>query len=144
MSRGRGTVNKVILVGRLGADAQVKYTPSGKAVANFSVATNTVWKDAEGNQKEKTNWHRIVVWEKLAEFAGEYLKKGGSIYVEGSIETRSYEDANGVKRYVTEVKATDIEMLGRKGEAAETTESQPPAEGPGEAHPAAGEDDLPF
>jgi single-strand DNA-binding protein len=113
----------------LGADPQVKYTPQGKAVANFSLATNTVWKDAEGNKKEKTNWHHVVVWEKLADFAGKYLKKGNSVYIEGSIETRSYEDAGGVKKYITEIRATDIEMLGKRGEASE---------------PAPAQEDLPF
>ncbi|MBN1783003.1 single-stranded DNA-binding protein [bacterium] len=145
MSRGRGTVNKVILVGRLGADPQLKYTPSGRAFVNFSVATNQSWKDQDGNQQEKTEWHRVVAWSKLAEVVGEYLKKGSNVFIEGRLQTRSYDDANGVKRYITEIVANDLEMLGRKGEGADTggaPDSEPPP--PDEAAPPEGEDDLPF
>ena len=142
MARGRGTVNKVILVGRLGADPQLKYTPSGRANASFNLATNAVWKDQEGNQQEKTDWHRITAWGKLAEVMGEWLKKGSYVYVEGRLQTRSYEDTNGVKKYITEVVATDMEMLGRKGEGT-STEEAPPA--PEEMSQETGEeDDLPF
>jgi single-strand DNA-binding protein len=139
MARGRGTVNKVILVGRLGADPQLKYTPSGKATANFNIATNAVWKDQEGNQQEKTDWHRIVAWGKLAEVMGEWLKKGSYVYLEGRLQTRSYDDSNGVKKWITEVIATDMEMLGKKGESSdsgETVPDVPDAEG--------NEEDLPF
>lgn len=143
MAIGRGTVNKVILVGRLGADPQLKYTPSGRANVNFNLATNAVWKDQEGNQQEKTDWHRISAWGKLAEIMGEWLKKGSYVYIEGRLQTRSYEDSNGVKKYITEVVATDLEMLGKKGESASpeapSSEEMPPQEGSQE-----GEEDLPF
>jgi single-strand DNA-binding protein len=143
MAIGRGTVNKVILVGRLGADPQLKYTPSGRANVNFNLATNAVWKDQEGNQQEKTDWHRVSAWGKLAEIMGEWLKKGSYVYIEGRLQTRSYEDSNGVKKYITEVVATDLEMLGKKGEGAPaeapSSEEMPPQENPQE-----GGEDLPF
>jgi single-strand DNA-binding protein len=139
MSRGRGTVNKVILVGRLGADPEVKYTPAGRAYANFNVATNAVWKDQDGNQKDRTDWHRVVAWGKLAEIIGEYLKKGSSVYLEGRLQTRSWDDANGVKRYITEVVAADMEMLGKK--ESDSGDSAPPVDIPSEEPPA---NDLPF
>ena len=145
MSRGRGTVNKVILLGRLGADPQLKYTPSGRANASFSLATNQVWKDQEGNQKDRTDWHRITAWGKLAEIMGEWLKKGSQVYIEGRLQTRSYEDTNGVKKYITEVVADDMTMLGKKGES--DAEAVPAAEDApvSEDVPEAGvEDDLPF
>lgn len=139
MSRGRGTVNKVILVGRLGADPQLKYTPSGKANANFNVATNFTWKDQDGNKQDKTDWHRVVAWGKLAEVMGEWLKKGSYVYIEGKLQTRSYDDSNGVKKWITEVVATDMEMLGRKGGETGSEEAQPEIEDTGEE-----ESDLPF
>jgi single-strand DNA-binding protein len=143
MAIGRGTVNKVILVGRLGADPQLKYTPSGRANVNFNLATNAVWKDQEGNQQEKTDWHRVSAWGKLAEIMGEWLKKGSYVYIEGRLQTRSYEDSNGVKKYITEVVATDLEMLGKKGEGAPAvaapSEEMPPQVGPQESG-----EDLPF
>ena len=143
MSRGRGTVNKVILVGRLGADPQLKYTPSGKANANFNLATNVVWKDQEGNQKDRTDWHRVVAWGKLAEVMGEWLKKGSYVYIEGQLQTRTYEDTNGVKKYITEVVASDMEMLGKKSEGG-AEESMPPVETQEEGGTEAGGNDLPF
>ena len=144
MAIGRGTVNKVILVGRLGADPQLKYTPSGKANVNFNIATNAVWKDQDGNQQEKTDWHRISAWGKLAEVMGEWLKKGSYVYIEGRLQTRSYEDTNGVKKYITEVIATDLEMLGKKGESA-PSETPPTEEIPPDKDvPQEGEEDLPF
>ena len=140
MSRGRGTVNKVILIGRLGADPQLKYTPSGRANVNFNLATNAVWKDQEGNQQERTDWHRVVAWGKLAEVMGEWLKKGSLVYLEGRLQSRSYDDANGVKKWVTEVVASDMEMLGKKG--GEGSEATP---APEEPPPDSGEEsDLPF
>ena len=132
-------MNKVMLIGRLGADPQLKYTPSGRANVNFNLATNASWKDQEGNQQERTDWHRIVAWGKLAEVIGEWLKKGSLVYMEGRLQTRNYDDNNGVKRYITEVIATDMEMLGGKGQG-ESSEAGPPEEVPaGEP-----EDDLPF
>lgn len=143
MSQGRGTVNKVILVGRLGADPQLKYTPSGRANASFTLATNFVWKDQDGNKQEKTDWHRVKAWGKLAEVMGEWLKKGSYVYLEGKLQTRSYEDDNGVKKWITEVVVTDMEMLGKKSDVSGTEE--PPPEVPPEV-PAEGgeEEDLPF
>jgi len=139
MARGKGTVNKVILVGRLGADPQLKYTPSGKANASFNVATNTAWKDQDGNPQEKTDWHRVTAWGKLAEVMGEWLKKGSYVYLEGRLQTRSYEDTNGVKKWITEIVATDMEMLGRKSEGAQEGETIPEIPTEGE-----GQDDVPF
>lgn len=124
----RGTVNKVILIGRLGSDPELRYTPNGDAVANFRIATNRVWKDQKGNQQEKTDWHRIVAWRKLAEICGEYLKKGSHVYIEGRLETRSWEDKNGNKRSVTEIITNQMQMLGAKGEV-KATEQAPPPEG---------------
>ena len=109
MSR-RG-VNKVILIGNLGADPELKYTPSGAAVSNFSLATNESWVDGKGERQEKTEWHRIVVWGKLAEICHEFLKKGSKIYVEGRLQTRSWDGQDGNKRYTTEVVARDVQML---------------------------------
>jgi len=147
MSHGKGTVNKVILIGRLGADPELKYTPAGAAVSTFSVATNFVWKDQDGNQKERTDWNRVVVWRKLAEFAGEWLKKGSLVYIEGSLQTRSWDDKDGNKRFMTEVVAESVQLLGGKREDRETASSEPPlpAETPekGDAEPPS-DDDLPF
>jgi len=124
----RGTVNKVILIGRLGSDPELRYTPNGDAVANFRIATNRVWKDQKGNQQERTEWHRIVAWRKLAERCGEYLKKGSHVYIEGRLETRSWEDKNGNKRYVTEIITNQMQMLGAKGEVKATEQAPPPEE----------------
>ena len=96
------SLNKVQLIGNLGKDPELKYTPSGVAVATFSIATSESWKDQEGNQQEKTEWHNIVAWRKLAEICGEYLKKGKKVYLEGKLQTRNYEK-DGIKRYVTEI-----------------------------------------
>jgi single-strand DNA-binding protein len=141
MARGRGTINKVMLIGRLGADPQLKYTPSGRANVNFNLATNASWKDQEGNQQDRTDWHRIVAWGKLAEVIGEWLKKGSLVYIEGRLQTRNYDDNNGVKRYITEVVVTDMEMLGGKGQG-DSPAPEAPADMP-DAGPEA-EDDLPF
>lgn len=127
MYDSKGTINKVIIIGRLGADPEVRYTPAGSTVANFNVATNNAWKDKDGTKKEDTTWHRIVVWNKLAEIVKEYVKKGHRIYVEGRITTRSWEDKNGQTRYTTEIVANQIQMLesqGTKGEpVTEVTEA---------------------
>ena len=123
----RGTVNKVILIGRLGSDPELRYTPNGDAVANFRIATNRVWKDQEGNQQERTEWHRIVAWRKMAERCGEYLRKGSRVYIEGRLETRSWEGKNGNKRFVTEVITDRMQMLDAKG-AVKVSEQAPPAE----------------
>jgi len=105
-------VNKVILVGNLGKDPEVRYTPSGKAITSFSIATTENWKDKEGNKQEKTEWHKIVTFDRLAEICGEYLAKGRQVYVEGRLQTRSWDDKSGVKRYTTEVVANVMQMLG--------------------------------
>lgn len=108
-------INKAIIVGNLGADPEVRYTQDNTAVATISVATSEKWKDANGEQKEKTEWHRIVAWGKTAENAQKYLSKGSKIYVEGPIETRSWEDKDGVTRYTTEIKALKLQFLDSKG-----------------------------
>jgi single-strand DNA-binding protein len=109
-------VNKVLLIGNLGNDPELRYTPGGVAVANFSIATSDRWTDKDGKPQERTEWHRIVAWRKLAEIAGEYLKKGKQVYVEGKLQTRNWEDKEGAKRYITEIVADNIQMLGRRGE----------------------------
>ena len=105
-------INKAIIVGRLGRDPEMRYTPDGTAVANFSVATSEEWKDKNsGEKKERTEWHRIVAWRRLGEICGEYLSKGRQVYVEGKLQTRSWEQ-DGVTRYSTEIVATDVQFLG--------------------------------
>jgi single-strand DNA-binding protein len=113
MARG---VNKVILVGNLGADPEVRYMPNGGAVANVTVATTESWKDKQsGENQEKTEWHRVVFFARLAEIVGEYLKKGSQIYVEGRLQTRKWQDKNGQDRYTTEIVANEMQMLGGRG-----------------------------
>ena len=107
-------VNKVILIGRLGKDPEVKYTQSGAAVANFSMATSEEWKDDSGNKQSKTEWHNVVAWRRLGEICGEYLFKGSQIYVEGKLQTRDWEDQDGNKRYTTEVVIQSMQMLDGK------------------------------
>ena len=110
------SVNKVILVGNLGKDPEVRFTSTGSAVANFSIATSEIWNDREGKRQERTEWHNIVVWGKQGETCGQYLAKGRQVYVEGSIRTRSYDDkTTGAKRYVTEIIAQRIQFLGGGG-----------------------------
>ena len=109
-------VNKAILIGNLGKDPEVKYLPSGSAVCNFSVATSESWKDKQtGQQQEKTEWHNISMFGKLAEIAGEYLRKGSKVYLEGSIQTRKWQDKEGNDRYTTDIKANQMQMLDSKG-----------------------------
>ena len=110
------SVNKVILVGNLGKDPELRYTPSGAAVATFSLATSERYKDRNGETQEKTEWHNIVAWRQLAEICGKYLHKGKQIYIEGRIQTRSYDDRDGNKRYITEIVADQMQMLGRAGD----------------------------
>lgn len=107
------SVNKVIILGRLGQDPELKYTPSGAAVCNFSLATSESWTDKNSGQKnEKTEWHRIVVWGKLAELCNQYLSKGRQAFVEGKLQTRSWDDKDGNKRYTTEISATTVQFIG--------------------------------
>ncbi|WP_020677183.1 single-stranded DNA-binding protein [Geopsychrobacter electrodiphilus] len=108
------SVNKVILVGNLGKDPELRYTPAGAAVATFSLATTERYKDRDGNRQEKTEWHNIVAWRQLAEICGKYLHKGKQIYIEGKIQTRSYDDRDGNKKYITEIVADQMHMLGSK------------------------------
>ncbi|AYF43532.1 MULTISPECIES: single-stranded DNA-binding protein [Halobacteriovorax] len=111
------SVNKVILVGRLGQDPELKYTPSGMAVCNFSLATGESWTDKNGQKQERTEWHRVVVWGKLAELCGQYLAKGRQAYLEGQLQTRSWEDKDGNKRYTTEINARTVQFLGGNASA---------------------------
>ena len=135
------SLNKVMLIGNLGKDPELRYTTSGVAVATFSLATNESWRDQDGNTQERTEWHNIVAWRKLAEICGEWLKKGKKVYIEGRIQTRSYDDKNtGARRYITEIVADNMIMLDSRG----TTEaSQAPvvAETSSQTAP---DEDLPF
>lgn len=106
------SVNKAIIIGNLGADPDIRSTTSGTRVANLSVATSRRWNDRSGQQQEKTEWHRIVLWDKLADIAERYLKKGDQVYIEGEIEYRSYEDKDGVTKYMTEIRAREMVMMG--------------------------------
>jgi len=148
-----GSVNKVILIGNLGRDPEVRYTTGGTPVANFTMATTDKWNDpASGERKERTEWHRVVVWSKQAEIAGEYLRKGRQVYVEGSLQTREWTDRDGNKRYTTEIKAQRFQMLGSRGDderrepAAATATATAKQAAPAVAEPGPGydEDDIPF
>lgn len=158
------SVNKVILVGNLGRDPEMRYMPSGDAIANFSVATTDSWKDKNGQKQERTEWHRISMFGKLAEIAGEYLKKGSSVYVEGRLQTREWTDKEGVARKTTEIVADRMQMLGGRSSGGNTYEVMEDDAGSAEPHqstakpaapaaakPAGGgsnfddfEDDIPF
>jgi single-strand DNA-binding protein len=109
-------INKVILIGRLGADPEIRYTPSGAEVATFRIATSEVWTNKNGEKEERTEWHRIVAWRNLAKICGEYLSKGRLVYIEGKIRTRAWEDRDGNKRTTTEIEASEMKMLGGSGE----------------------------
>src|SRR5437016_3621957 len=151
-------VNKVILVGNLGKDPEVRYTPGGQAVANFTIATNEAWTGKDGQKQERTEWHRIVVWGKTAENCGEYLSKGRQVYIEGRLQTREYTNKEGVKVYTTEIVANQVLFLqggergGRgaragSGAPADDFGGGPPPPGMDEQSspgPAKGEDDIPF
>ena len=145
------SLNKVILIGNLGRDPEVRYTPDGTAVATFSIATSEEWSDrSTGEKKERTEWHRIVAYRKLAEICGEYLAKGRQIYVEGRLQTREWEDKEGNKRTTTEILASQMLMLGTRtsanaaGNAAGSSPFSSPAAGPEMPHPETEEDDIPF
>lgn len=111
------SVNKVILVGRLGQDPELKSTPGGNSVCNFSVATNEAWTDKSGQKQERTEWHRVVVWGRQAELCSQYLKKGRQVYLEGKLQTRQWQDKNGQTRYTTEVQGQSVRFLGGGAEA---------------------------
>jgi single-strand DNA-binding protein len=152
-----GSVNKVILVGNLGRDAELRYTPGGAAVATLNMATTEVWNDKAGQKQEKTEWHRVVLWGKSAESLAEYLTKGKQIYVEGRLQTRQWDDKDGNKRYTTEIRGDRIVLLGggggrsggggsysRSGSAEESMGGAPaPAGGEGVDQPLT-DDDIPF
>jgi len=151
------SVNKVILIGNLGKDPEVKYTPSGTPVAKLTLATNERYKDKDGQWQDRTEWHNVVLWQRLAEIAGEYLKKGGKVYIEGRLQTRSWDDKQtNQKRYMTEVVASDLVLLGGRGEGGgdfsrgngsnnfdqRTPEQEPVAAGP--ASSPISDEDIPF
>lgn len=131
-----GSVNKVIIVGNLGADPELKFTASGKAVCNLRVATTEVWKDKAGAKQEKTEWHRVTVWSDLAENCGKYLSKGRAVYVEGRLETRMYEK-DGQKHYATDVIADKVVFLGGGGDDKPKAQREKPAPAKDAKHPAA-------
>ena len=135
------SLNKVMLIGNLGKDPEVRYLPSGQAVANFSLATNEGFKDKDGTWKDRPEWHKIVFFGKLAEIAGQYLSKGKSVYIEGRIRTREWQDKEGQKKYTTEIVGWSMIMLGAKGEAQPPDAGQDP--GPDESSAPPGED-IPF
>jgi single-strand DNA-binding protein len=154
-----GSVNKVILVGNLGSDPELKYTPSNRPVCNLSVATNEVWKDKNGQKQEKTEWHRVNVWGEQAEHCSKYLSKGRMVYVEGRLQTRSWDDKEGKKRYSTEIVADRVTFLGGgqgagagaeggaggvRGKRGWGDESQPTAAADGPSGPPPSDDDIPF
>jgi single-strand DNA-binding protein len=137
-------VNKVILIGRLGADPEVKAVGPGSQVARLSLATSESWTDKEGQRQEKTEWHRVVVWGKLAELCGKYLAKGRQVYIEGRLQTRSWDDAQGVKKYSTEVVAQSIQFLGSR-EMTDSSSSGAYAGGAEQDQPVFNPDDeIPF
>jgi single-strand DNA-binding protein len=150
------SINKVILIGNLGADPETRYLPSGDAVTNIRIATTDVWKDKSGEKQEHTEWHRIAFFGKLAEIAGEYLKKGSPVYVEGRIRTRKWQDKEGQDRYSTEIVADRMQLLGNRGGGSEPAVREPAAStaGGGGAKPAPAkkgggafdemDDDIPF
>lgn len=111
------SVNKAILIGNLGKDPEIRYMPNGDQVTKISIATTENWKDKNGEKHEKTEWHRVTFYRKLAEIAGEYLKKGQSVYIEGRLETRKWTDKDGIERYTTEIIASDMKMLSNKQNA---------------------------
>ena len=144
-----GGVNKVILVGNLGADPDLRYTPSNAAVCELRLATNESWTDRNGQKQERTEWHRIVVWGKRAEVVSKYLSKGRQVYVEGRLRTRSWDDKDGNKRYTTEIIANDVQFLGSGGAGGgrQPDDGPPPGEpdfGGGGFAPGAPDDDIPF
>jgi len=142
------SINKVILIGNLGSDPEVKYTPSGTAVANFNIATNESWNNKDGKKEERTEWHRIVVWSRLAELCGEYLAKGKTAYIEGRLQTREWNDKDGNKRYTTEIVAQTVQFLSPAGGEKSSRPAAGMAAGGGSrgesAPPIEVEDDIPF
>lgn len=148
------SVNKVILIGNLGRDPEVRYMPSGEAITNITLATTDTWKDKSGEKQERTEWHRVAFFGKLAEIAGEYLKKGSQVYVEGRLQTRKWQDKEGNERYTTEIVADRMQMLGSRSGSGNSFEvmDKEPSGSPAAAKPAKKsggefddfEDDIPF
>ncbi len=151
MARG---INKVIIVGNLGQDPETRYMPSGAAVTNFTVATNESWKDKQtGEQKDRTEWHRVAMFNRLAEIAAEYLRKGSQVYIEGKLRTRKWQGQDGADRYTTEIIADEMQMLGGRGDGGGNFGGSrggggKPSQGGGDAPPQPGpddfDDDIPF
>jgi single-strand DNA-binding protein len=137
------SVNKVILIGNLGRDPEVRYTPSGTAVANFSLATTENWTNKEGQKESRTEWHRVVAWGRLGEICGEYLSKGRQVYIEGRIRTNEWEDQEGNKRQTKEIVALTMQMLGAKT-GGETYSDEGPASEPRSGPRGPIDDDIPF
>jgi single-strand DNA-binding protein len=153
------SVNKVILVGNVGRDPEIRYMPSGDAMANLSLATTDTWKDKNGEKQEKTEWHRVVIFGKTAEIAGQYVKKGSQIYIEGRLQTRKWTDKEGQEKYSTEIVADRMQMLGSRGGGGDAPmDREPPSMGAAEPRPPQGgsspkpsksgiddmDDDIPF
>jgi single-strand DNA-binding protein len=150
MARG---INKVIIVGNLGGDPETRYMPSGSAVTNLTVATNESWKDKQtGEQKERTEWHKVAMFNRLAEIAAEYLRKGSQVYIEGKLRTRKWQDKEGKDRWTTEIIADEMQMLsgrggsggGGGGGSASMNQDPAPASAPAQAGPDDFDDDIPF
>ena len=148
-------VNKAILVGNLGRDPELRHTPNGQAVVNFTLATSENWTDKNGERQERTEWHRIVVWGKTAEMCNQYLSKGRTVYIEGRIQTREWEDKDGNKRYTTEVNAQTVQFIGPRTDGGGGGGGNysgggggggnaPRNDGPADAGPPGGDEDIPF
>ena len=144
-------LNKVILIGRLGRDPEVRHMPNGEAVCNFSVATSEAWNDRNGQRQERTEWHNVTMYRRLAEIAGQYLKKGSQVYLEGKIQTRKYTDKNGVERTAYDIIVNEMKMLGGGGndvQQAQSAQAETPTPPRRQAAPAAPvediDDDIPF
>lgn len=140
------SVNKVILIGNLGKNPETRYLNNGDAVANITIATTDTWKDKNGEKQDKTEWHRVTFYKKLAEIAGEYLKKGSSVYIEGRLETKKWTDKNGIERYTTDIVANEMKMLGSK--KTDSSQEQSNESEQNHNHDSSGfadmEDDIPF
>jgi single-strand DNA-binding protein len=138
------SLNKVLIMGNLGSDPELKRTPSGQAVATLNVATNESWTDKENNRQERTEWHRIVVWGRQAEQCGQYLKKGRQVFVEGRIQTRSWEDQQGQKKFMTEIVAQTVQFIGSPGGRGEESPLPEPSGRDVEPPASISDDDVPF
>jgi single-strand DNA-binding protein len=138
------SLNKVMLIGRLGKDPEVKFTSSGTAVCNFSLATSETFKDKSGEKQEKTEWHNVQLWQKLAEIAGEYLVKGSLVYIEGRLQTRKWQDKDGNDRYTTEIVGERMQMLGSKGDSGKSDRATSGSQSSGYENSSMPDDDVPF